>query len=234
MILGQLSIEEVSSTSQRRRGNGARPATSKHSFATDAQRNISSAYFPSASGARRRPAMAGARIGRRLFMEDGVVNAQRRAARKVELQREIDLVATHDADCAGEGLCSCGFEEQRAALLALSDMGVSDETWALAISEARAFRRAHRREQGLDPGRPALNHRDRHAPELREVRRGPEGEDTSHYGETLWQVDCRLTKSVAPQRTAGQPQRGRLQPAEWPARTSTTITTSALSGRSPS
>jgi hypothetical protein len=79
-------------------------------------------------------------------------NAARRAARKAELQREIDLVATHDSDCAGEGLCSCGFEESRAALLALADMDVSDETWALAISEARAIRRAHRRQQGLDPG----------------------------------------------------------------------------------
>jgi hypothetical protein len=51
-------------------------------------------------------------------MDTDVVKAERRTARKAELQREIDLVATHDSDCAGEELSSCEFEETRAALLA--------------------------------------------------------------------------------------------------------------------
>ena len=51
-------------------------------------------------------------------MDHDVVKAERRTARKAELQREIDLVATHDSDCAGEELSSCEFEETRAALLA--------------------------------------------------------------------------------------------------------------------
>jgi hypothetical protein len=80
------------------------------------------------------------------------IDEDRRAARRAELQREIDLSGTHDPDCAGEGVCSCDFQEKRDALLALSEADVSDEVWAMAIGKARALRRAHRLKQGLDPG----------------------------------------------------------------------------------
>jgi hypothetical protein len=65
----------------------------------------------------------------------------------------------------GQGVCSCEFEERRAAL---SDMDVPNKVWVQGISEPGASPRASARAKTRS-WRPALNYRERHATDLRKV-----------------------------------------------------------------